>query len=162
MNNQEILKWYNRGFEDELKGSTSVVPDGLALIAYRLGALDAWAGDDCSSVDLQTDEEIIEKIKNHKPQPAERTQSGDAFLNDEEEPVKIFQLKSARASLKDFCVFSMGEPELEDDFLEVIEWRNGDGYEITISTKESKKSISLTKGQYEALVQCIGKLEENF
>jgi hypothetical protein len=62
----------------------------------------------------------------------------------------------------DFCVFSMGEPELEDDYIEVIEWRNGDGYEITIHTKAGKKSISLTKGQYEALAQCVGALEENF
>jgi hypothetical protein len=161
MNDQEILKWYMQGFEDELRGSTSVVPDGLALTAYKFGALDAWAGDDCSSVDLQTDEEIIEKIKKHKSQSPENIQSGDTFLNNGEDPVKFFRLKSARANLMDFCVFSMGEPELENDFIEVIEWRNGDGYEITIHTKDSRKSLSLTKGQYEALLQCMCKIEEN-
>ena len=33
----------------------------------------------------------------------------------------------------------------EHDFIEVCEWTNGEGYDITLSTHNSEKNISLSK-----------------
>ena len=59
-----LMKWYMKGFNDELKG-TSTIMDCSRLLeeAYNLGAIDAIVGDDLSSSDAQTEEEIINRIK---------------------------------------------------------------------------------------------------
>lgn len=62
MTDQELLKWYSKGFDDELKGNTSTVPKE-AVRAYSLGALHALVGDDVRAVDYMSDEEILEEIK---------------------------------------------------------------------------------------------------
>jgi len=47
-----LMEWYMKGFKDELRGSTSVdAEDRLLMRAYKIGALDAIAGDDVSSID---------------------------------------------------------------------------------------------------------------
>ena len=43
----------------------------------------------------------------------------------------------------------------DDDFIEVIEWTNGEGYDITINDK----IISLTSGQLEAINYLTKSLE---
>lgn len=45
----------------------------------------------------------------------------------------------------------------DDDFIQVIEWSNGEGYNITINDKE----YSLTHGQLEAINYLIRTLEYN-
>jgi len=61
--NDLILSWYMKGFKDELSGSSSIVSDDDILNkAYSIGADDAIIGDDVSSSDLKTAEEIIRKI----------------------------------------------------------------------------------------------------
>lgn len=67
MNEQDkiILETYMWGFNDELDGKTKMWnPNPLLLRAYNLGRVDAIAGDDISSVDLQTNEEILKRIYN--------------------------------------------------------------------------------------------------
>jgi len=55
-----LLEAYKQGFNDGLNN----VDDYLILVlAYNLGQLDAQVGDDVRSVDYQTDEEILERIK---------------------------------------------------------------------------------------------------
>ena len=64
MTDQELLLTYQQGFNDELRGETVIRNHtGLKLTAYQIGRKDAWAGDDVSSVDLQSEEEILKKIK---------------------------------------------------------------------------------------------------
>ena len=47
-----LMKWYMKGFNDELWGKTSIDPeDKLLTIVYKIGASDAIIGDDISSVD---------------------------------------------------------------------------------------------------------------
>jgi ABC-type amino acid transport substrate-binding protein len=59
-----LLETYMWGFNDELDGKTRMWnPNPLLLRAYDLGRLDAIVGDDVSSVDLQTNEEILERIR---------------------------------------------------------------------------------------------------
>lgn len=60
-----LLDIYMRGFKDELDGNESISSTLSPLYkrAYELGALDALVGDDVSSSDLQTDEEILKHIR---------------------------------------------------------------------------------------------------
>ena len=43
----------------------------------------------------------------------------------------------------------------DNDFIEVIEWTNGEGYDIIINDK----IISLTRGQIDAINYLVGSLE---
>jgi len=49
------------------------------------------------------------------------------------------------------CIFSeLGKFDYlskKDDFIEICEWKNGDGFDITIN----EKTISLTRGQIKAI-----------
>ena len=61
--NQLILRWYMRGFNDELKGTSTIVSDDKILNkAYSIGAEDAIIGDDIPSRDYRSDDEIIRQI----------------------------------------------------------------------------------------------------
>ena len=55
-----LLQVYNQGFSDELDNIDNYT---VITIAYKLGRLDAQVGDDVRSVDYQTDEEILKRIK---------------------------------------------------------------------------------------------------
>jgi hypothetical protein len=65
MTNKQLMNAYMRGFNDELSGKK--FPNRLVQRdyskAYIMGKIDASAGDDVSSVDLQTEEEILKRIK---------------------------------------------------------------------------------------------------
>ena len=64
MTDSELLKIYMRGFNDELKGDISSVPKNhLAFRAYIIGSADALIGDELSSIDLQTNQEILKRIR---------------------------------------------------------------------------------------------------
>lgn len=59
---RELLKWYMKGFNDELRGTSSVVPDDMKR-AYSIGASDAIIGDEVSSNDERSNEDILKQIK---------------------------------------------------------------------------------------------------
>ena len=62
--NKIIMKWYTKGFNDELKGTSTIMGCSRLLEeAYNLGAVDAIVGDDLSNSDAQTEKEIINRIK---------------------------------------------------------------------------------------------------
>jgi len=64
ISDKSLLDWYMKGFNDELRGSSSVVSDyELENKAYRLGALHAIFGDDMASLDLLSKGEILKQIK---------------------------------------------------------------------------------------------------
>lgn len=44
----------------------------------------------------------------------------------------------------------------DEDFIEVVEWTNGEGYDITIN---DDKIISLTRGQIDAINYLVKSLE---
>lgn len=61
---KELLKIYMSGFNDELDGRISRNQfNGLKNKAYNLGKIDAIIGDEITSVDYQTNEEILLRIK---------------------------------------------------------------------------------------------------
>lgn len=56
-----------KGFNDELNGTSSIASDNeLENIAYKLGAIDAVAGDDVGSIDYKSDSEILQQIEKIK------------------------------------------------------------------------------------------------
>lgn len=66
ISDSDILKYYMKGFNDELNGTLSIVDDDIALHSYKLGALHAIIGDDVRYVDYLSAEQILDIIKNEK------------------------------------------------------------------------------------------------
>lgn len=79
----------------------------------------------------------------------------------------VTKINSAHVSLSDFCTHSNREGAKERDNLIVTEWNNGEGYDVHISTYNTKNhiytesKISLTHGQFEAIKKCIKKIEKH-
>ena len=65
--------------------------------------------------------------------------------------MEIKQRKSVNDSLKKYCVYA-----IDDDFIEITEWTNGEGWDIGIN---DKKMISLTFGELEAINYLVKTLE---
>jgi len=64
VNNESLLEWYMKGFNDELNGTSSLMSKHKPLnVAYTVGAYDAIAGDDNPTLDYLSDEELLVKIK---------------------------------------------------------------------------------------------------
>lgn len=57
------------------------------------------------------------------------------------------QRKELQESLSKFCLFAG-----EHDDIFITEWTNGEGFDVTIEARKSHKSISLTDGEFRALV----------
>lgn len=58
-----LLEIYKTGFSDELDDKPAKNYKGqLESRAYNLGRIDAIVGDDCRSVDYQSNEEILKSI----------------------------------------------------------------------------------------------------
>lgn len=68
--------------------------------------------------------------------------------------IDTYQRRSEFASLKQWC-FGYGR---EDDYIEVTEWANGEGFDVDIETSQRQR-FQLTWGQYEALKALINKIE---
>lgn len=59
----------------------------------------------------------------------------------------LYDRRSLMVELKDFDYLAK-----EDDFIEVTEWKNGEGYDIALSDKQV---ISITIGQFDAIKKLI-------
>ncbi len=68
--------------------------------------------------------------------------------------IDSYQRKSVFAILKQFCVFAD-----EQDYIEVTEWKNGEGYDVEINGKLQER-FQLTHGEFQALKALIKKLNE--
>jgi len=64
--------------------------------------------------------------------------------------VKKYKRKCAEANLGQFCYL-----QKEHAFIEVSEWENGDGFDITIN----EKIMSLTRGEVKAIRHLIKELK---
>ena len=49
----------------------------------------------------------------------------------------------------------------EHSFIEITEWANGEGYDITIETKNKSRLMSLTTGELEAINYLTKSLDYN-
>lgn len=59
--------------------------------------------------------------------------------------------KSINANLNDFCY--LNKP---DSFIEITEWANGDGFDITINDKIT----SFTRGELDAIKMLVKKIDK--
>jgi len=57
---------------------------------------------------------------------------------------------SAFTELKEFCYLSG-----DNDYMEVTEWSNGEGFDINISDPTGEKTMAMTFGEYDALKKLI-------
>ncbi len=57
--------------------------------------------------------------------------------------IDTYERKSGFSPLKEFCYFAK-----EDDYIEVTDWYNGEGFDICV---DSKKAISLTWGEWDCI-----------
>ena len=65
INDKILLETYMLGFSDELEGETREFEDSMLMRAYELGRIDAFVGDDVRSIDYQSDEHLLKRIKNY-------------------------------------------------------------------------------------------------
>jgi len=64
--------------------------------------------------------------------------------------IEINNRKAKFMELKPYCIFAKA-----DDYIEVTEWTNLEGYDVTIHNVDGIKHISLTTGEFEALTVLI-------
>jgi hypothetical protein len=64
--------------------------------------------------------------------------------------------KSAFVELEGICIMSNIDSH---DFMEVTEWSNGEGYDVTINASNQEQLFHLTWGQLKALKQLVKALD---
>jgi len=64
--------------------------------------------------------------------------------------IQVNNRKAKFTNLKPYCHFAQ-----QDDYIEVTEWTNLEGYDVTIHNVDGIKHISLTTGEFEALTVLI-------
>jgi hypothetical protein len=89
------------------------------------------------------------KGKEYAPSAAEI----QAWLDKKKSTVEISSRKAIFSELAHYDHLSK-----PDDFIEVTEWSNGEGYDVEIATSLGSR-FQLTHGQYAALKDLITKLE---
>jgi len=67
---------------------------------------------------------------------------------------EIYKREAIFAELKQFCHLAK-----EHDFIEITEWNNGEGWDVTINTT-SEQNISITYGQFDAIKKLIKQLQK--
>lgn len=60
--------------------------------------------------------------------------------------IEVSKRRAVFSELKEYCHHSK-----DNDFIEVCEWANGEGYDINISRSNSQCTFSLTPGEFELL-----------
>jgi hypothetical protein len=70
--------------------------------------------------------------------------------------IDLYDRQAAFVELKNFCHISK-----EHDFVEVTEWHNGEGFDITISTT-TEQNVSVTYGQFDAIKKLIKTLNSKY
>ena len=64
--------------------------------------------------------------------------------------IERYKREATFAELKPFC-----RHHGDNDFIEITNWHNCEGFDVTISSKNKEQKFSLTYGEYEALVHLI-------
>jgi hypothetical protein len=68
--------------------------------------------------------------------------------------IETYERKAKFALLEPYDYFSG-----KDDYIEVTEWKNGEGFDVTFCVKGSEKDYSFTWGQFEALQALVAYKE---
>jgi hypothetical protein len=68
--------------------------------------------------------------------------------------IETYERKAKFALLKPYDYFAD-----EYDYIEVTEWKNGEGFDVSISCKGDNKLFSLTWGQWDAMQALVAYKE---
>lgn len=60
--------------------------------------------------------------------------------------IEVSKRRTVFAELKGYCHLSS-----DNDYMEVTEWSNGEGYDIQIDSKQDTQKFSLTYGEWQLL-----------
>ena len=60
--------------------------------------------------------------------------------------IEVSNRKAVFSELKGYCI-NAGD----NDYMEVTQWSNGEGYDISINRKNSQEKFSLTFGEFDLL-----------
>ena len=64
--------------------------------------------------------------------------------------IKTYSRPAKFAELKGYCPFAK-----DNDYVEITEWYNGEGFDVNICEEKSEKSISLTWGEWELIQKMV-------
>ena len=64
--------------------------------------------------------------------------------------IKTYSRPAKFAELKGHCPFAK-----ENDYVEITEWYNGEGFDIAVCEEKSEKTISLTWGEWELINKMV-------
>jgi hypothetical protein len=70
-----------------------------------------------------------------------------------------YNKKAIYAPLDQFCVFA--KQSNRGEFIEVTEWKNGEGFDVHISNVQGVVDFRLTHGEFDALKKIVKKLNKN-
>lgn len=102
----------------------------------------------------------IGDIRDHirKQEEAEREIEEEDLVEgswiDDPSKIEYYQRKSVFAPMTDAW-------HKEHDYIEVTEWKNGEGWDIEISTKEGNKHVSMHFTEFAVIKELIALLEKN-
>lgn len=70
---------------------------------------------------------------------------------------KTYSRDAVFSELEGYCHHSK-----KDDFVEVTEWGNGEGYDIHVSSNGENKTIQLTFGEFSLIKKMIKQLDTRY
>lgn len=73
--------------------------------------------------------------------------------DNQENKIDTYKRKTVFTRLKPYCYFAG-----EDDFIEVCEWKNGEGFDVEVSGKLQER-FQLTYGEFQALKKLVKKID---
>lgn len=74
---------------------------------------------------------------------------------DREYKISEYKRKAVFSEVGEFCYLSG-----EHDYIEVVEWKNQDGFDVDISNKNTEYKFSMTWGQFELLKRMVAIIQE--
>jgi hypothetical protein len=69
--------------------------------------------------------------------------------------IKLYKLDAAFAQLQEFDC--LAKP---DEFIELVLWQNGEGFDTHLSSGTGEQSIRLTWGEFKALKKLVKELDQ--
>jgi hypothetical protein len=76
-------------------------------------------------------------------------------MQKKKQEIEFSKRNTVFASLESFCVMAK-----EDDFIEVTQWTNYEGFDVNISDRSGNKTFSLTDGEFRALKKLVKFLDK--
>lgn len=73
-----------------------------------------------------------------------------------ETKVKKYDRKAIFGELKEYCTFAS-----DGDYIEVCEWKNGEGFDVEINNHKNIIRFQLTHGEFKLIKQLVKKLYKN-